>query len=241
LIGHARADEADDLLRDGVTLRRQGKDEAALELFRRSQAARPTPRAQAQIGLAEQALARWLDAEGDVRAALAASEDDWIARNRSYLEAAQAVIADHLGELDIVGPAGAELWLNGTRTAKLPLAAPLRLAAGRVAVEIRLRGHESAQRALTIAGRSLTRETVTLLPTPPEAPLRLLSGEPASSGATDAWLLAAAPPKHLPLYKRWWLWTATAAVAVAGITVAIVLTTPKDASITPGATPVSFH
>src|SRR5689334_14201627 len=68
---HADGDEsADRLLKRGVELRKAGKDDEALEAFRAAYTSRPSPRAQAQIGLAEQALGRWGDAERDLSEAL---------------------------------------------------------------------------------------------------------------------------------------------------------------------------
>src|SRR3982751_2270792 len=74
----ARADDAEPLIRRGIELRRAGRDAEALEQFRQANQLAPSPRAAAQIGLAEQALGRWLDADGHLRAALAAPSDPWI-------------------------------------------------------------------------------------------------------------------------------------------------------------------
>ncbi|HEX3697716.1 MAG TPA: tetratricopeptide repeat protein [Polyangia bacterium] len=51
--------EADAAISKGVVLRRQGKDEEALEFFQRANKLAPSPRAKAQIGPAEQAIGRW--------------------------------------------------------------------------------------------------------------------------------------------------------------------------------------
>src|SRR5450432_1999872 len=80
----ARADGGDAgeaLVRRGLELRKAGQDEQALEAFRSAYKLKATPRAQAQMGMAEQALGRWGDAESDLKGALAVDQDAWIARN----------------------------------------------------------------------------------------------------------------------------------------------------------------
>src|SRR5439155_14796032 len=117
----ADGDDADAIVRHGLELRRARKDAEALDEFRRAYALRPTPRALAQIGLAEQALGRWIDAEADLAGSLADMLDPWIARNRALLEGDLARIRDHLGWLDVTtNVTEAELWLNGARVGNAP-------------------------------------------------------------------------------------------------------------------------
>src|SRR3954466_7836710 len=94
-VAHAQADE--DAIRAGVELRKEQRDAEALDAFRKAFAIKATPRAQAQIALAEQALGRWLEADRDIEAALSATEDPWVVKNRGYLEDARATIAHHVG------------------------------------------------------------------------------------------------------------------------------------------------
>src|SRR5688500_8657616 len=77
-----------DLIRRGVAEREQGRDQAALELFREAFDRYRTPRAEAQLGLACQALGRWGEADAHVAAALAHESDPWISTNRKVLEQA---------------------------------------------------------------------------------------------------------------------------------------------------------
>src|SRR5437868_5098645 len=90
--GAARADDADALIKQGVELRRARRDREALERFRRAYDLAPTPRALAQMGLAEQALSRWVDAESHLGRALEIAEDAWIAKYRTTLEASRVEI-----------------------------------------------------------------------------------------------------------------------------------------------------
>jgi hypothetical protein len=159
--------EAEAAIARGVELRRAHEDAAALDEFRRAQALEATPRALAQIALAEAALGRWVVAEGDLLRALAA-EDDWIARQRAALQVALKEIQAHLGSLDVASVAGAELWVDGALAAQLP-SPPVRVTAGRVVVEVRAAGHQPATRTIDVAPGSVAREAIALQPLPPRA------------------------------------------------------------------------
>src|SRR5262245_52314219 len=85
----ASAESTDDaLVERGLKLRRDRQDAAALALFQQAYEVRPAPRTRAQIALAEQALGKWLDAERDLQAALAAASDPWIASHHKTLQGA---------------------------------------------------------------------------------------------------------------------------------------------------------
>ena len=71
------ADESDAaaLIERGLILRQAQRDAEALALFEKAQALAPSPRGQAQVALAQQALGRWVLAERNLRAALAVQGD----------------------------------------------------------------------------------------------------------------------------------------------------------------------
>jgi hypothetical protein len=155
----ARAQDADALIKQGVELRRAGKDQAALEQFRRAYDLAPTPRALAQLGLAEQALGRWIDGEAHIIKALEAEQDPWISKYRETLEGSRAEIAKHLGSLSVTGgPAGAELRIDGQPVGALPLRRTLRLPLGTFALEASEGGHVVVARAVSIVAGMTTRE-----------------------------------------------------------------------------------
>jgi tetratricopeptide (TPR) repeat protein len=157
------ATEADAALKRGVELRRRGDDAQALVEFQRGYAIYRTARALAQIGFAEQALGRWHDAEEHLGQALADSDDVWVYRNRATIESSRALVAGHLGSLEVLGsPEGAELRVDGRLVGRLPLARPIRVAAGNVGVELRAEGYLPSSRPVTIAAGQLSRETITL-------------------------------------------------------------------------------
>src|SRR4051812_13274321 len=96
-VADAQNSAAEAHIRRGLELREQNNDEQALIEFQQAFAAGNSARAQAQMGMAEQALGRWLDAEEHLRAALASTTDRWIAHNRAGLQQAYDVIASHVG------------------------------------------------------------------------------------------------------------------------------------------------
>jgi hypothetical protein len=174
----AEANE-DELIRQGVAKRRHQDDEAALELFTKAYAIRKSPRAAAQMGLAELALGRWPEAEGHIQEALAASSDPWITKNTASLKGALATVQGHLGSLQVLGgPSGAEVVLEGEVRGKLPMEQPIRVRTGDCRIDVRAPGYEALTRTVQISPEGLTRETVHLSPVAPVA----TSHEPTPAG-----------------------------------------------------------
>jgi hypothetical protein len=202
-----------DLIRRGVEAREQGRDQDALALFRQAFERYHTPRAQAQLGLAAQALGRWREADDHLRAALA-SQDAWIANNRAVLEQALSVVGRHVGSLDVLANVnGAELSVDGRAVGKLPLSAPLRLAAGTSQVEVRAPGYTSVRRPVTVLAGELGRETFELVALPSAPPVAPPEPPPPS------FVSAAAPAPEPPpsaLASRWTFVAAAVATAAVG-------------------------
>ncbi|MFL5307448.1 MAG: tetratricopeptide repeat protein [Polyangia bacterium] len=187
---HAGEPSEDDLIRQGVAKRRHQDDEAALELFTRAYAIRKSPRAAAQMGLAEIAIGRWPEAEGHLQEALAASSDTWVTKNTATLNEALAKVARHLGSLQVLGgPAGAEVVVEGAVRGTLPMEQPIRVRAGECRFDVRATGYEPITRTVEISVASLTRETVHLsqvaraAATPEPQPV---SPAPAATPAVEA-------------------------------------------------------
>jgi hypothetical protein len=158
------ADDADAArwLRRGVELRREHRNQEALELFRRAFAASPSPTARAQVALAEQALALWLDAEQDLRVALDATDDPWIAKNRAPLEEARAEIERHLAWLTVdVDANGAEVRLDGST---LAAGVEERVLAVSAVLEVRANGRIPDVRRIELPGGAHTHVAITLTP-----------------------------------------------------------------------------
>jgi hypothetical protein len=167
----SRADDVDDLIEQGVALRVQGRGEDALDLFTRAHAIAPSARTLAQIGLAEGALHRWLAGEEHLSTALASHDTPWIElrRNRDALEQALAIVRTHIGNLTLLGPAGAVLSVNGREVGRLPLADPIRLAEGPVQLRASAAGYVTIETDVLIVGGGDQTLLLRLSPLPPVA------------------------------------------------------------------------
>jgi hypothetical protein len=160
--------DAEVLISRGIELREHGKDDEALGVFKKAFAKSPTPRARAQVALAEQALGLWTAAESDLVSCLAAADDAWITKNRGALEGALAVVRRHVGSLEIRGTEGAEVFLDGVRLGTLPGTTPFHVEAGRRILEVRAKGFHPSARNVEVSAGSVTRETVMLVALAPE-------------------------------------------------------------------------
>jgi len=186
----AQVARIDAMIERGVTLREAGRDEEALTIFREAWEETRSPRARAQIAMAEHALGRWVEAHVHLREALA-STDPWIQRNRAALRGLLAAIERQFGAAEVRGrPAGAQVRVNGSPVGVLPMAAPVRVPSGAVRLEVSAPGYEPMVRELTVRAGGVTRETVQLAPrlavTAPEprgGTLRALAWTSASVGA----------------------------------------------------------
>lgn len=199
---HAGAeDEAERLIQKGVALRREGKDFDAAGLFEKAYGLARTPRAAAQLGLVEQALGRWADAELHLNEALAAGQDPWIKKNRSTLMTSLGVVEEHVGAIELRGePTGADVVVNGRSRGQLPLAGLVRVAEGFVEIEISARDFVTAKRTLQVTGGSIQQlyvkldrvaQVSTVAPPPPardEPAVAVSRADAESTEGSGPWL-----------------------------------------------------
>jgi hypothetical protein len=185
-------DEADELIRKGVELRRRGDDRAALGVLQEAYAAAPTPRAAGQLALAEQALGHWVAAEGHLNEVFRSPSDPWVRKNRSSLTEALQTVRTHLGRLAVTGdPPAADVYVDGQLVGKLPLADPVRVAAGSVEVELRAPGFVTAGKTVVVRSHGYEQTFVGLFR---EAPLPLAPvAQAAPPGAAPTVVSARAP------------------------------------------------
>lgn len=161
----AQATEPEALIDAGVAARRAGDDAGALALFTQAWGRGHAPRARAQMGLAEQALGRFVDAEAHLSEALAATQDEWIAGRRATLEEALGLVRARLAQLEVrVDQPGARLFVDGREVGTLPLARPLWLVPGTVVIELRAPRFASSTRRITVTAAELSRESFMLVP-----------------------------------------------------------------------------
>lgn len=163
------------LVEQGLALRRARRDDAALAAFEQAYQRDAKPMILAQIGLAEQALGRFFEAEQHLKQSLA-TNDAWIEQHRAALERALGVVAARLAWLEVaVSAANAELRLDDQVR---PLSAsPFRLAAGPHTLEVRSPGGATLQRTVELAPGE--RRVYQLELAEPAAPLPVTTLSPA--------------------------------------------------------------
>ena len=213
----ARAEGAEEaLLAQGSELRRAGRDEEARVAFSRALALGGSPRARAQVALADQALGRWVDAEQELSLALSAA-DPWIEQHQGALNAALNLIRTHLATLDVnANVTGAELFVNGSLVGTLPLQGPVRVVAGTLAIEVRAPGFETQLRTVNVAAESRAREVMTLVKSP--AQLATLTPQDAAH-----FLPPNTPDPGADTRTAAWISVAGAAAFLAGGTIALLV------------------
>jgi len=151
---------AENLVREGIALRRKGDDAAALEKFQEAFRLDSSARTMAQIALAEQALGRWVPAHEHLTHSLESKSDPWIKKNRAPLSDALKVISEHVGQLEILGGTpGTEVRINSVSRGQLPLARPLTLATGTVTIDLAAPGFVPLQRSTVIRAHEVLRES----------------------------------------------------------------------------------
>jgi hypothetical protein len=163
-VAQAQSRSAEQLVTDGLAARRAGNDEQALALFTQAWDAAHTPRARAQMGLAEQALGRFAEAEQHLEEALATADDAWIRQRRESLQQALESVSARLGSLDVRTAApGATVRINDRPALALPLARPLRVVSGSLVIQVDAESFVSATRTVNVVAGELARETFELV------------------------------------------------------------------------------
>jgi hypothetical protein len=178
-----RPASVDQLMARGIQSREVGRDAEALQFYRQAVALEPdNPRVLAHLGATYHALGRWISAHQYLVQALRYRDDPYIRRHVDELEQSLSTVADHVGFLEVNGaPDGSEAILNGQVVATLPMNAPATVTVGSYLLEVRLKGHYTLGRPITIAPRVLTREEVELAPHRSEP-----GSEPSNAGATPS-------------------------------------------------------
>jgi hypothetical protein len=204
--GDARA-ASEELIARGVDARLHEHHDEALELFRKAHALWPSARTLAQMGLAEISLHRWLDAEDHLATALQRHDVPWVEdlRVRDVLEKSLEKARAHIGTLVIVGMPGTEILVDGRSVGTLPLAKPLRLAAGKARVAGSATGRRAAEVEVEVVGGAETTTRLDLppiplaAPPPPAPPAQVEVPRPVAPTPAPA----PAEPGPLPHWQTW--------------------------------------
>ena len=192
--------EADALIAKGLELRRQEKPIEALDVFQRAHAVAPSPRTLGQMGLVEASLQRWADAETHVTASLATPQDPWVRKNRGFLDQALATAKGHMGELEIIGPAGTAISIDGKPVGSLPAIPVIRRAEGQVTVAASSAGFQDFTKTASIVSGARTSLAIVLDP---------VESRPAVALAPPVPLVTSPPPGPPAESQRssWKTWT----------------------------------
>ncbi|HVZ74458.1 MAG TPA: hypothetical protein VHJ20_18885 [Polyangia bacterium] len=171
-VAPAHAEDAEELIRQGVALRRAGKDGAAFGYFERAYQVAHTPRSAAQLGLVELALDRAPDAETHLTEALA-TNDPWVEQNHASLETARTNARKKLARVELVGaPSGARVTV-GARTLDVPADGVVWIAPSAVAISISVAaadGRTVEVKVASVSAGASTRVEVQMPPPVPAAP-----------------------------------------------------------------------
>ena len=208
---------ADTLIEQGLGLRRDGKPEQALEMFRKAHALAPSPRTFGQMGLVETSLKKWVDGENHLSVSLANPDDRWVAKNRAFLDEALGLCRSHVGDLVVSGPAGAEVIVGGQSVGTLPAVPALRLAEGTVTVSASAPGSKPFEQTVTVRPGARTTLAIALarIVATPIAPPAAPTAAPVPAPA-PAPLIATKTPTHGESGPSNWHAWAGVSLAVAG-------------------------
>jgi hypothetical protein len=189
--------EVEDLIRQGVELRRQSRNGAALSYFQRAYDLQRSPRTAAQLGMVEAALGYWLAAERHLAEALESPRHPWLVEHRTPIAETLESVRGFIGELEVAGaPAGAEVLANGQPAGRLPGPISLRMGEGPVKIEAAAAGHLTATQSVNVVGGD-RRRVLFELEKDPSASSAALGAEPplpAPRPSAPSPVARAAPP-----------------------------------------------
>ena len=114
------------------------------------------------------ALGYWLDAEQHVTESLAAPDHPWVMKNSEILKQALVRLRTNIGEIVVTGsPPGARVILNRRPVGVLPLAGALRVAKGKLDVEVSATDFATFAQSVHVKGGDRVSVTAALVRTTP--------------------------------------------------------------------------
>ena len=188
------AEESEDLIKMGVKMRRAGDHAGALDAFLRAYYLQRSGRALGQIGLARQSLHAWKGSADALEGALRTS-DDWVSKNRKYLEDALAIVKSHVGWLLVTGPEGSDLYVDGKWAGRLPLR-EIGMDEGEHTARFEKAGMKSWSTTVKITGGKTTEVTGLLEAYSPGAATSVVVAGAGGGPAVDVARPAAGPTKQ---------------------------------------------
>jgi hypothetical protein len=138
--------------KQGVEAFKEGNYDDASRAFREAQKLRPTWKLNYNIGQCEAAAKRYGLALEAFEAYLVGGGDDVPDERREYVSAEIRRIQPLVGVLEVEAPPGVEVLVDGALRGVLPLAGPLRVAAGPHAVQFDKEGERLYEQKINVAG-----------------------------------------------------------------------------------------
>jgi hypothetical protein len=196
--------EAKRLRDEGTEAMRVSDFAHAADCFQRAYELYPSPNLRFNIGVALDKLGRVAEAVDAFEEFLEATPEAADEAHR-FAGARLAKLAPQVARLELtVEPAGATVRVDGQRV-RWPRPGGIPVAVGERRVRAEQRGRAPAEQQVTATLDGPVTLTLRLAPLPPDPP--------APRPALVRPRVAAAP--RVPLYRRWWVWTAASAVTVA--------------------------
>jgi hypothetical protein len=215
--GSASAGEAEDLIAQGIKLRKQNRDQEALPLFQKALDLKVTPRALGQVGTCEQALGLWVAGERHITEALKFPADPWVQESRDALTSAHHFVQARLGWIEVWGsPVGATVRIDGDRVATLPMASPVRVPIGQRGLTVEATGYFPENRTVEVRPGDSVREHVALrassIAARAQVPTLGPTGDPPEGPPTIT-----PPPRAGSIEQRTWKTPLGLGLGVAGV------------------------
>jgi hypothetical protein len=139
-----------------------------MEKFKAAQGIYPTPRAAAQLGLAEESMTMNPEAEAHLSEALGSPKDPFIRENKRKLKAALDRVKKHIGTLTITGtPDGTEVFVNNRSIGLLPINGPTRVSSGSLTISAKKEGYSPYEEIIDLPPRGQRRMKIELSEAPP--------------------------------------------------------------------------
>lgn len=193
----------------------------AREEFRRAHALFPNARTLRGLGMVEFELRNYGECVQLLQLALASDVRPLDDKLRADTESLLVRARRYLGEVHVeTDPLSATVIVDGTHM-ELREGGSILLEVGEHTLEVRAPGHAPEKRLVQVKGGERTQLQVVL------DPLSSANDQRAPTGAPGR------PSDLQPLYKKWWLWTIVAAVAVGAGTTAAVLLSRNERDKTP--------
>jgi tetratricopeptide (TPR) repeat protein len=193
----------------GIELAEQGLYAAALEQFKSAYEKSPHFAVLYNIGQAQMALGRPLEAIEALTRYVRDGADQVPLSRREQVQAQIALLESRLAELSVTTDRpGALVTVDGREVGKTPLYQPLRMAAGTHTVSITMEGITPIMRAIDL--REGDRQALAFVVPPGVAP------KPAAAELPAASVVAAPAPAAPPRDLRRWAYVTAAAGAAAG-------------------------